>query len=70
MKAVDCTHSIRPAARTRPSLAMRLLDCVLDWLERSRQRDALGRLDERLLADLGVDRASAAEEATKPFWRV
>lgn len=51
-----------------PSLAVRLFDCLGRWSERSRQRAALGRLDERLLADIGVDRATAAAEANKAFW--
>jgi len=65
MTVANCTHSI-PA---RPGLLVRLFDRVLDWLDRSRQRSALGRLDERLLTDLGLDRATAAEEAAKRFWR-
>jgi uncharacterized protein YjiS (DUF1127 family) len=53
----------------QPSLAVRLFDALGLWLERSRQRAALGRLDERMLADIGCDRASAEREAGKPFWR-
>lgn len=52
-----------------PSPAVRLFDGIGLWFERSRQRAALGRLDERLLADIGSDRATAAVEADKPFWR-
>lgn len=61
-----------PAAATtpdRPSAAVRLFDRVLGWCERSRQRAALARLDDRMLADIGCDPASAADEADKPFWR-
>lgn len=52
-----------------PSLAVRLFDRLGLWLERSRQRSALGRLDGRMLADIGCDRATAEIEAGKPFWR-
>lgn len=52
-----------------PSLAVRLFDRLGLWLERSHQRAALGRLDERMLTDIGCDRAAAAAEADKPFWR-
>lgn len=52
-----------------PSLAVRLFDGLGRWSERSHQRAALAHLDERLLADIGVDRATAAAEADKPFWR-
>lgn len=48
--------------------ASRLLATVALWLARSRQRRQLGQLDDRLLRDIGVDRASAIEEASKPFW--
>lgn len=39
------------------------------WYERSRQRRYLARLDERLLRDIGLDRATAELEISKPFWR-
>lgn len=39
------------------------------WRARSRQRRALARLDDRLLADIGVSRAAARHETAKPFWR-
>lgn len=39
------------------------------WCARSRQRRALGHLDDRLLADIGVTRPQAEAERRKPFWR-
>lgn len=41
---------------------------IYDWQERAEQRHRLDGLDDRMLRDIGVDRASAKEEATKPFW--
>ena len=38
------------------------------WNERARQRRALGKLDDRLLADIGISRAAAAHEAAKQPW--
>lgn len=42
------------------------------WLrqaaERSSQRRALARLDDRLLRDVGLSRDDAEVEARKPFW--
>ncbi len=59
-----------PSATTdSPSVWVRLADLVLGWLERSRQRAALGRLDDRMLADIGCDPAHAQVEASKPFWK-
>jgi uncharacterized protein YjiS (DUF1127 family) len=41
---------------------------IVGWFERSRQRRALATLDDRLLRDIGLTRAEAQREATKPFW--
>jgi uncharacterized protein YjiS (DUF1127 family) len=38
-------------------------------LERRRQRQALLQLDDRMLADIGLSRSQAFEEANKPFWK-
>jgi uncharacterized protein YjiS (DUF1127 family) len=38
-------------------------------LERRRQRQALMQLDDRMLADIGISKAQAVEEAKKPFWK-
>ena len=38
------------------------------WMERARQRNDLKRLDDRMLADIGISRSQAYEEASKPFW--
>jgi uncharacterized protein YjiS (DUF1127 family) len=46
--------------------ALRVLDV---WLERARQRRALLRLPDALLEDIGISRADAWQEGTKPFWR-
>jgi uncharacterized protein YjiS (DUF1127 family) len=39
------------------------------WLERRRQRRALLQLDVRMLADIGITRLQAIEEAKKPYWK-
>jgi uncharacterized protein YjiS (DUF1127 family) len=36
---------------------------------RSRQRQALAKLDDRLLEDIGVTRQQAIAEAGKPSWK-
>ena len=50
-------------------MLIRACDAVLAWEDRSRERTRLGTLDDRLLRDIGLDRASADAEAAKPFWR-
>jgi uncharacterized protein YjiS (DUF1127 family) len=39
------------------------------WLERSRQRRALAKLDDRLLRDIGLARDEARRECANPFWK-
>ncbi|MCW8943696.1 MAG: DUF1127 domain-containing protein [Sedimenticola sp.] len=39
------------------------------WIERTRQRRALLRLNDRMLSDIGRSRCEAEAEANKPFWK-
>jgi uncharacterized protein YjiS (DUF1127 family) len=50
-------------------LAARLYATLAAWHERRRQRRALLGLGDDLLKDIGVSRADAWREGTKPFWR-
>jgi uncharacterized protein YjiS (DUF1127 family) len=43
-------------------------DHVLTRAELAKSRRQLAQLDERLLRDIGLDRATARFEATKGFW--
>lgn len=72
-----------PAALRFPRtglLARRLAEGVLNlersvltqlslMVQRSRQRDALARMDDRQLDDLGLPRPLVARELTKWFWQ-
>lgn len=43
--------------------------CALGgWLSRSRERRALGDLNDHLLRDVGITRDEAEREVAKPFW--
>jgi uncharacterized protein YjiS (DUF1127 family) len=42
---------------------------IKSWIERTRQRRALGGLDEAMLRDIGITRVEAVRECEKPFWR-
>ena len=44
------------------------IEKVMTRAELARSRHQLAQLDERLLRDIGIDRATARFEATKPFW--
>jgi uncharacterized protein YjiS (DUF1127 family) len=50
-------------------LMQRALDMLLTWQERERQRRQLMTLDTRILSDMGISRADAVAEYSKPFWR-
>lgn len=45
------------------------LDQIREWHERARSRRALLRLDDHMLRDLGIDRATAQYLGSRPFWR-
>jgi uncharacterized protein YjiS (DUF1127 family) len=57
------THGFAPAPP--PARETYWLPRVVDWLDRQRQRMVLARLDDRLLADIGVTRAEARDEARR-----
>ena len=46
-----------------------LQDIVSAWRERHESRRTLRRLDDHMLADIGMSRADAEAEIAKPFWR-
>lgn len=62
---------VPPESRVGPrSWSLRVLvDILLEWHERARQRRQLMALSDHLLKDVGINRADAEHEASKPFWR-
>lgn len=65
--------SFKLAPTTAPDfrgLMTRLLDVTAAWAERQRQSRILAALDDRMLADIGLDRAAVSREEAKLFWRV
>ena len=59
----------RSALETVKTVAIRLFDLLLAWQARADDRRNLAELDSRTLADIGLTRADALKEASKPFWR-
>ena len=60
----------RPSLRqTSLGVLGSLMDRLLVWQERARQRAALASLEPHLLKDIGVSAADAEREVRKPFWR-
>ncbi|MGK9164776.1 DUF1127 domain-containing protein [Inquilinus limosus] len=50
-------------------LVLRLIDRVLEWQDRDRQRRHLSTLDDHILADVGLSHGDVESEVRKPFWR-
>ncbi|MGA8756244.1 MAG: DUF1127 domain-containing protein [Stellaceae bacterium] len=60
----------RSSARTPVAgTATRMITRLGHWRRRSRDRAQLARLDDRMLADIGISRAEAEFLVNKPFWR-
>jgi uncharacterized protein YjiS (DUF1127 family) len=49
-------------------LCRRARELVAAWRSRARQREALARLDDRLLADIGLTREEQMMECSNLFW--
>jgi uncharacterized protein YjiS (DUF1127 family) len=49
-------------------LCRRAAALAATWHSRARQRQALARLDDRLLADIGLSREVQMVECSKLFW--
>lgn len=55
--------------KVQVGLVARVVDLLLTWSDRMRQRRHLAELDDRLLRDIGVSRADIEAEISRPFWR-
>jgi uncharacterized protein YjiS (DUF1127 family) len=66
----NCADRLHPDVGYAQELLIRVFDLLGTVHDRMRQRFQLAALDERMLRDIGVDRATAASEAARPFWRV
>ena len=45
-----------------------LVDQLMTWQERARQRHQLRSLSDHMLHDIGLGRADVEAETSKPFW--
>jgi uncharacterized protein YjiS (DUF1127 family) len=66
---VECQPRITPVSWKKVMrLCRRASALVARWRSLARQREALARLDDRLLADIGLTREVQMVECSKLFW--
>ncbi|MBM3548600.1 MAG: DUF1127 domain-containing protein [Alphaproteobacteria bacterium] len=53
----------------RSGLLATVVERLAEWQERARSRVLLGRMDDRMLRDMGISRSDVDVEVAKPFWR-
>ncbi len=51
------------------SLPRQLVKTLYAWQQRSVERRQLLEMSGQMLADIGIDRVDALQEAAKPFWK-
>jgi uncharacterized protein YjiS (DUF1127 family) len=64
-------RTVRPVG-LRPALRRgfaQIVEALLAWHDRARERRALMELSDQMLRDIGISRAQARGDA-RPFWRV
>ena len=59
---------MRSVAEILLKAAVWLVHALLRWQELAQQRRRLLALDDRMLKDIGMTRAEAMREGTRPFW--
>lgn len=69
--STPCKHRAPPTdlPRAGGGRLAGIIDTLLLWLERGRQRRHLGRLSNYMLKDIGITRADVEAELTKRSWR-
>ncbi len=63
------TGAVRDSQRSAAAYLLRTWRQLEMWGVRARERRALLALDDHLLKDIGLSRADAVREGSKPFWR-
>ena len=64
----DYKESLRRRVALLAGAATVAVETVMSRAELARSRRQLAQLDERLLRDIGLDRMSARQEASKGYW--
>lgn len=59
----------RVAGTVTSSRLTRILELLAVWQRRASEREALRRLSDHHLRDIGLTRSTIMMEVAKPFWR-
>ena len=65
---IRTTAAFAPRGASLANVAAQLLNRAMLWLEVRRQRRQLQGLSDAMLRDIGLSRADAERESTRPFW--
>jgi len=65
----DCAPAALAAPRGLRAAFQSIRKRVAEWRERAEQRRHLSGMNDRMLKDVGISRADAVREASKPFWQ-
>ena len=68
-KTNEASDRVRLVYRQIGAWLVRASDALLSWQYRAHERVHLMSLDDRMLRDIGLNRADVEQEAGKPFWR-
>lgn len=60
--------AMQGSARAQRQGLRSVWQAVQTWALRRRERRTLARLDDHMLRDIGLTRATVTQESTKPFW--
>jgi uncharacterized protein YjiS (DUF1127 family) len=60
---------VNEARKILCSALLRLSEVTWTWRTRARSRDELAQLNDQDLKDIGLSRADAYRESSKPFWQ-
>ncbi len=80
MKQQNCIDTMQPGFELQAAPKLDLAHGVMDvicglfatlclWQQRVEMRGRMGRLDARILDDIGLSREQVMAEAKKPFWK-
>ena len=69
LRPISTGGSVAGFFGTVKNTAFAVIELLLTWQERANQRFHLQQMSDHMLKDLGISRADATGESSKPFWR-